>query len=241
MLDSVNPFSDPDIRKTILAKEGIATDDYENLEPDVQGDDMGEQIDSSPVDFKSLVSAAPKLPKSAKNIVMDAAALAKHERDEKSKEMAAAINTVFSNYNKEYGLDLNINLDNLSESLVLVSNERDRKILECYVTECYKSVKPILLLHLLQKLVLIMDYILKPDVLNSGQLSVPDMFVVVEKIESYIVSISDIIDSDAMVKDSGQILRKLAEEKNDPSLDTTESKEVVDQFMKLFNSENNKK
>ena len=191
-------------------------------------------------DFKNLISSAPVLPKSAKTVIADASLIAKGEREKAEKEMKLAVSEVFTKYNKEYGLNLNINLDNLSESLTLVADPDNRKVLELYVSECFQSIKPILLLHLMQKLVLLCDYILKPENLSSNQFSLPDLFLVVEKIEQLVLNLSDIIEN-TTVKDSDKILQKLSEEKNDASLSSPESKAAVEEFMKLFNKDQNNK
>ena len=81
-------------------------------------------------DFKNLISSAPVLPKSAKTVIADASLIAKGEREKAEKEMKLAVSEVFTKYNKEYGLNLNINLDNLSESLTLVADPDNRKVLE---------------------------------------------------------------------------------------------------------------
>jgi len=239
MLQSTNPFADPEFKKQILADEGIEPQEISEAEI-LSGENIEENnTQSDAIDFKSLVASAPSIPKSAKTIIADASLIAKTEREKANQEMKLAVSEVFSKYNKEYGLDLSINLDNLSESLVLVSSPEKRKVLELYVSECFKSVKPILLLHLLQKLVLICDYVLKPENLGSGQLSIPDLFLVIEKLQQYIMNLSEIIDT-TTVKDSDQLLNKLAEEKQDSSLNSEESKKAVEEFMKLFNRENNK-
>lgn len=234
MLESKNPFADPEFKKQILAGEGI-TSPHKISEAEILGEEDLVPVDDD-TDFKSLIKSAPQIPATAKNIIADASLLAKNEREKASQEMKLAISEVFSRYNKEYGLDLNINLDNLSESLVMVSSPEKRRVLELYVSECFNSVKPILLLHLLQKLVLICDYILKPENLMSNQLSIPDLFLVVEKLQGYIINLNDII-NETTVKDSDKLLDKLAEEKHDSSLNSPESKENVERFMKLFNTE----
>ena len=74
MIES-NPFSSEEFRKQILQEEG--------LEP-VNAEPVGEEED---FDLKSLIKSAPQIPKSAKNIIMDASALAKNDREKMEQEM----------------------------------------------------------------------------------------------------------------------------------------------------------
>ena len=71
---------------------------------------------------------------------------------------------------------------------------------------------------------------------DKSQLSIPDMFLIVEKLQQYIMNLNDIIET-STIKDSDSILKKMAEEKNDISLNTPESKEVINDFLKLFYKE----
>ena len=95
-----------------------------------------------------------------------------------------------------------------------------------------------MLLHLISRLSLALDYILAPErLLDTNQLSIPDLFLVVEKLQTYIMNLTDILDSSAIVKDSDKILKKLADEKGDDDLKSEESKLAVDNFMALFKRE----
>ena len=67
---------------------------------------------------------------------------------------------------------------------------------------------------------------------NNG-LSLPDMFLVIEKLVGYATSIDDLV-KETSTRDSDAILQKLADEKNDSSINSPESKEAVENFMRLF-------
>jgi hypothetical protein len=95
-----------------------------------------------------------------------------------------------------------------------------------------------MLLHLINRLTLALDYVLAPErLLDSNQLSIPDMFLVIEKLQSYIMNLTEILDSTAVVKDSDKILKKLAEENDNEELKSAESKKMIDNFMNLFKQE----
>lgn len=231
MLKSTNPFDNEDIKNQILGKEGREPiiEDAEVIEENYLQDP-----NSSVSDIKSIISSAPQLPKSAKNIVMDASALALSEKEKRSEEITCAIEEVMEKYNKEYGLSLDINIRDFSKTLVDVSDPSKRKVLELYVSEVFHSLKPMLLLHILNRLLLVVDYVTDPKrILDTNQLTLADQFLLVEKLISYINDISDIIEHTA-VKDSDMVLKKLAEDSGNQDLDSSESKEVVESFMKLF-------
>ena len=225
MIQPSNPFNDPRVREEILSSEGLLQEDNAQYE-EISGD------------IRSIVSSAPKIPKSAKNIILDANAIAKNQKDQKAMQISCALNQVFSEYNRKYNTDLQINLDNLSETLVNVANPEKRKLLELYVSETMKSMKPILLLHILNRLTLAIDWLLQPErLLDQNSFSNADLFLVVEKLISFTAQIDDLV-KEASIKDSDLVLKRLAEEREDDSLSSDESKKVVDDFMKMFRKEN---
>ena len=238
MLESTNPFNDPEFKKQILSDSGVNSDNYifEEVE-NIDNDDSG----SGDLDFKSIISSAPVIPKSARNLVLDASALARNEKEEKAKELTLALNNVFSNYNAKYGTDLSISFEDLSKTLVNVSDPDSRRVLELYTSEVFKSLRPVLLLHVLQRLTVALDVALEPQrLLDTSQFSAADSIVLIEKLMNFILQIQDMV-KDIEIPDSDKILKKMSEEKNDASLESEDSKKAVDDFMKLFLAENNKK
>ena len=220
MIESSNPFNDPEVKKQLLRDEGIE-------EPEII-----EEKDY----IKDMLASAPQLPKSAKNIILDSSTLLKQDRDAKSKEFNLALNSIISSYNEKYGTSISLDLDSISTSLVEIADPDKRKVLELYVSEVFKSIKPLLLLHVLNRLVICLNYVTDPkrflDIGNSG-LTLPDLFLVLEKLMGYINSIDEITKS-ISIDSSDAILQKLADEKNDSSINSPESKEAVENFMRLF-------
>lgn len=221
MIESSNPFNDPEVKKQLLKDEGIE-------EPEVIEDDNNY--------IKEMLASAPQLPKSAKNIILDSSSLLKSDRDAKSKEFNLALNSIISSYNEKYGTNISLDLDSISSSLVEIADPDKRKVLELYVSEVFKSIKPLLLLHVLNRLVICLNYVTDPkrflDLGNSG-LTLPDLFLVLEKLMGYINSIDEITKS-ISIDSSDAILQKLADEKNDSSINSPESKKAVENFMRLF-------
>ena len=229
-MEVINPFSDPEFKKSILSKEGKKAktssdfDSYEIIQPD---SDTSENL-------KKIITSAPVLPKQAKNIILDASAMALNEKEAKAAEMNLALNDVFTQYNKTYGTDLQIDFSNLSNTLVNVSDPKTRQTLELYVSEVFKSIRPVLLLHLISRLSLIIEHVLDPKrMLDSNQLSIPDMFLITEKLMQYIDQLNELYKT-TTIENSDQILKKLAEEKNDDAMNSPESKKAVEEFMNLF-------
>jgi hypothetical protein len=182
-----------------------------------------------------MLASAPQLPKSAKNVILDSTAILKKDKEAKAKEFNLALNSIITNYNEKYGTNISLDLDSISNSMVAVSDPDQRKVLELYVSEVFKSIKPLLLMHILGRLVICIDYVLDPKRLLDGNngLSLPDMFLVIEKLISYSASIDELV-KDTSTPDSDAILQKLADEKNDSSINSPESKEAVENFMRLF-------
>ena len=223
MLKSVNPFDNEEIKQQILKKEGrMEIEEAEVIE------------DTSPEALKNMITAAPTLPKSAKNIIMDANALSLSEKNQKNEELTQAIESVFTKYNEEYGLDLSIDIRNLSQAVIDVGDPKKRQILELYLSETFKSIKPILLLTLIQKLMILIDYTMRPEfLLDPNQFTSSDSILLIEKIVQFVSDLSEMMD-EVTIKDSDKLLKKLSEENNDSDMDSEESKNMVRNFMDLF-------
>lgn len=229
-MEVINPFSDPEFKKSILNKEGKKAkttsnlDTYEIIQPDL---DTSENL-------KRIITSAPVLPKQAKNIILDASALALNEKETKAAEMNLALNDVFTQYNKTYGTDLQIDFSNLSNTLINVADPKTRQTLELYVSEVFKSIRPVLLLHLISKLSIALDYVLDPKrMFDTNQLSIPDLFLIIEKLQLYIENLNGLMKT-TTIENSDQILKKLSEEQNDEAMNSPESKKAVEEFMNLF-------
>ena len=223
MLKSVNPFDNEEIKQQILKKEGMI-EEAEVLEDD----------NTSPESLKNMITAAPTLPKSAKNIIMDANALSLAEKEKENEELTQAIESVFTKYNEEYGLELSVDTRNLSQALVDVGDPKKRQILELYLSETFKSIKPILLLTLIQKLMILIDYTMRPEfLLDPNQFTNSDSILLIEKIVQFVSDLSEMMD-EVTIKDSDKLLKKLSEENNDSDMDSEESKNMVRNFMDLF-------
>lgn len=228
MIQSIDPFNDPNFKRQLLGENGIE-------ETNISSDFVDEEENTGSIsnNLKDIISSAPSIPKSAKNLILDASTLAKNQKEQKVIEMNGALNNVFSNYNKEYGTNLQIDFTNLSKTLVNVSDPETRKTLELYVSEVFRSIRPILLLHLINKLVLAIDYATQPErMFDSNSFTPADTFLIVEKLMLYVDQLQTIYNS-TVIKDSDQILKKLSEEKEDVAL-SKESKKAVDEFLAMF-------
>lgn len=229
---SHNIFSNDGFKKQVLESEGIKmSEDPEYIVP--------EPVDSDEVILGNIVSGAPKIPSQVKNIIQDASVLARQDKEFKVQEINTSLNKIFTDYNEKFGTTLSIDLNSLSRTLVNVSNPQSRRTLELYLSEIFQSIRPILLLQMISRLSLLIDDILRPEVIldnggNSG-LSIADRFLVVDQIMNYIQKLEEMKD-EIIIKGSDLELRKLGEESKQAdsgSLDT----EAVRDFMNLFNKE----
>ncbi len=171
-------------------------------------------------------------------MILDASAIAKNEKEKKAAEMELALNDIFTSYNKQYGIQLNLDLHSLSNTLATVATDpKSTRILELYTSRIYRNAKAVLSLHLIQRLSLVIDYVTRPEnMLDSSELTLADKFLVIEKLISYIQTLGDLKDTMEIEGDDLE-LQKLAEENSDLDFDSEESKEAINNFMKLFNNE----
>jgi hypothetical protein len=228
-MNAINPFSDPEFKKSILQNNKV----NDQSEYEILGAD-----DSVSNDLQNIITGAPSIPKGKdlKNVILDASALAKNEKAAKAQEITNSLNKVFTEYNKEYGMDLSIDFNSLSNTLINVSDPQKRHVLELYVSEVMKSIRPILILHLIQRLSLAIDYVTQPERMFGQDISTADVFIIVEKLISYIQELEEIKNT-VVISGSDLELKKLAEEHQDQELTSEESKKAVDDFMKLLRNE----
>lgn len=231
-MEAINPFADPEFKKELLKKE---TGHYKRKnDPDdyVLLEDEGEKSD-----MKSIIQGTPQLPKQASNIILDANLLAKNEREENVKQMQLSINQVFSDYNKKYGTNLQLDLGNLSNSLVAVSTPEKRRVLQLYVSEMFQSLKPLMILHMLERLTVCINYLLSPEMMfNKNEMSIPDIWVACQQIMNMMDQLNAMKD-DIEIKGSDLELKKLAEENSDVDFENEDNKQAISDFMNLFNKE----
>lgn len=225
MINSINPFSgDDELRKQILSREG------RDPLPDFQDQ---EDITATQ-DLRSIITNTPKVPKSVSRVIQDASSLAATKRDEKSQELTVALTDMMTDLNKQYGLDLEgIDLNNFSNTLVNITDPRRRKVLELYLSEISQSIRPVLYLHILQRLMLVIDQVLRPENLLSNEWSSADKVLLIEKLIQEAQAVGDLVDS-IKIEDSDKILEKLAAESNQSDINSDENREIVQQFLDMF-------
>ena len=229
MIQSVNPFSaDDELRKQILSKEGRL--DSNNI--DFQDQETQNQ------DLRSIITAAPKVPRSVSRVIQDASSLAATKRDEKSQELTLALSDMMTDLNKQYGLSLDgIDLNNFSHTLTNITDPRKRRVLELYLSEISQSIRPVLYLHILQRLMLVIDQVLRPENLLSNEWSSADKVLLIEKLIQEAQAVGDLVDS-IKIEDSDKILEKLASEESRDNLSSDENKEIIKQFLDMFRKDN---
>ncbi len=178
--DIKNPFSDPDFRDMLLKREGIK---------DNTGFDILIPEDVTPEnEMKSIISNAPSIPgsKGIKRVIHDASSLAKQEKEERSQQMSLALNNLFSQYNEKYGLEVNVCFDDISKSIVALADPKSRRELELYVSNTFEGFKSLIYIKLMSSMSIVIDHMLDPSRLMSGDFSSADYFLIVEKLMSYI-------------------------------------------------------
>lgn len=195
-----------------------------------------EGIDCEEDDFKSLIQSAPQIPKGVKNIIQDASILSRNDKEQRAQELNMSLNQVMTKYNKEYGLDLNIDFSSMSRTLVAISDPKDRRTLELYLSEIFQSIRPVLILQMISKLSLAIDYVMDPQRMFSGELQLSDIWICIEKILQYIQQLED-MKNDILIKGADLELKKLGDQKEHEDT-SIENSDVVKDFMKMFKKDN---
>lgn len=237
-MKTINPFSDPEFKKSILRGEGIIDDNGESVE-EIEYEILGEDASISSVTeqegFESILNSAPKIPSQVKNIILDASQIAKNEKEARAIELNRNLNTVLTKYNKTYGLNLQVDLNSLSNTLVSCSDPQSRRTLELYLSEIFQSIRPVLILQMISKLSMTIEYLLDPKrLLDENNLNTADLFVVCEKLLDYIGKLEELRD-EVVIKGSDLELQKIKDEAGGGSRDMTdEEKKTVEDFMSLF-------
>lgn len=178
--DIKNPFSDPEFRDMLLKKEGIK---------DNTGFDILIPEDVTPEnEMKGIISNAPTIPgsKGIKRVIHDASSLAKQEKEKRSQQMSLALNNLFSQFNEKYGLEVNVCFDDISKSIVALADPKSRRELELYVSNTFEGFKSLIYIKLMSSMSIVIDHMLDPSRLMSGDFSSADYFLIVEKLMSYI-------------------------------------------------------
>ena len=231
---NVNPFDSPEVRSQILASSGIkpATEDadYEELDPLEDKPDLSE--------FQGIISGAPAIPKAGtiRTIIKDSSALLKESQEAKSEQLNLALSDVMTKYNQSFGLDLHIDFNSLSRTLVACADTKQNLILQNYVSKIFRSVRPLILLNMISKLTLALDVILSPEnLLNKSELSLTDLFLSVDMILGYIQKLEDMKDS-ILIDQEDLNLKRIAQE-NDMTYSESDEQLVAD-FMALFKKDN---
>ena len=208
-------FSSDSFKKQVLESEGISCEED---------------------NFKSLIQSAPQIPKGVKNIIQDASILSRNDKEQKAQELNMSLNQVMTKYNKEYGLDLNIDFSSMSRTLVAISDPKDRRTLELYLSEIFQSIRPVLILQMISKLSLAIDYVMDPQRMFSGELQLSDIWICIEKILQYIQQLED-MKNDILIKGADLELKKLGDQKEHEDT-SIENSDVVKDFMKMFKKDN---
>lgn len=224
-MNAINPFDSEEFKKHILRSEGLE----ETME-----EGRVEVIDDPRSSLNSMITSAPKIPSGVKNVIYDASTLAKEDKNAKSAELNLALTDVMSRYNQEYGLDLKIDFSSMANTMVACSDPEKRRVLELYLSEIFQSMRPILILRMISKLTIAIDYILDPQRMFGGELQLTDIWVSIEKILQYIQQLEQMKDDILIAGASSELRRKGdANTLSQSQLDSPEAQE----FLKLFKKE----
>ena len=125
----------------------------------------------------------------------------------------------------------------MSKTLVNVSDPKSRRILELYLSEVFQSVRPILILQMISKLSLAIDYILSPERMFSGDLQITDIWIACEKILQYITQLEEMKD-EILIKGADLELKKIGDVSENVDMNSLKENEVVKDFLEMFKKDN---
>lgn len=234
-LSAINPFDDPDLKREILGQSGVNDNQIDSDYPiyDPEDDGLG--------DFKSIISGAPKIPGGGaiKTVIRDASAIVKDNNESKALELNNSLNDLFTEYNKQYGTDLQIDFNSLSRTLVAVSDPTSSRTLQLFLSKLYGNLRSILILQMISKLSLAIDYILDPQrMLSDGNTTYADKFLICQQILDFVEKLESLKES-IIIPGADIELRRIGEQKNNIDL-SSENKDTqaITDFMSLFKREN---
>lgn len=208
-MEITNPFDNPDMRNYLMSKEGVK--------------DNTDAIIPEPVDdLEMIASHAPKIPKSnqIQNIIHDADSLVRQSNDQRSAEIAASMNELLSQYNDKFGLNLSLNLDSMSKSLVMVADPTSRRALELAVSEIFGGMKSLIYLRMISGLNLLTEELFSANSLLSNELSLPDKFTLFSKLLEYTAMLEE-LNKSIHITGAQQELAQLGKEAQENSGDMT--------------------
>ena len=228
---NINPFDSPEVREQILKSSGYTPTE------DIDYQDLGEEKPDLS-EFQGIISGVPSIPKAGtvRTIIKDTGALLKETQEAKAEGLNIALSDVMTKYNQSFGLDLHIDFNSLSRTLVACSDTRQQVILQNYVSKIFRGIRPLILLNMISKLTLALDVILAPEnLLNKNELSLTDLFLATDQILNYIQKLEDMKES-ILIDQEDLNLKRIAQE-NDMAYSESDEQLVAD-FMALFKKDN---
>lgn len=246
ILKTTNPFDSVDIKRRILEKEGLV----ENS-PQVIIDDPvvpvieAEEFDAEPgtiINPESatglVTSSYRSISKDAQVIIHDATAITTRDKIEKSKEVSAALNRVFTEYNQKYGLSLKFDFNSLSQSLLYITDKKNFRTLELFVSETFGRFRALIMVKVLQSIAIIADDILDPKKLLSNEVEYTDKFLVVEKLLTYVDMIEKLYDQVKIVGADTELAKLTTQDEGSDNLGVGMSDAEMKQFLDLVLHQN---
>lgn len=195
-LNTINPFDNEDIKRRILEKEGLSTPTDISHSDDIQFEKEDGTIitpELVPNTMSNLVkNNYNSISKDAEIIIHDAASLPVKDKMARSKEISSALNRVFTEYNEKYGLSLRMDFQNISQSLLYITDQKSFRTLELFLSETFGRFRALIMVKVLQSIVILAEDILDPKRLLSNEVALEDKFIIVEKLLTYVDMIENL-------------------------------------------------
>lgn len=154
-------------------------------------------------------------------------------------KMIAETNESFRNmigeFNARYGLDVQVDLENLGGMLKFIIDPKNKRIMELYTSEFFGRFRTIIYLKMTQSIMILTDSILNANFLLSNSVSYADKFAIIEKLLDFIKSVEEIY-SNVKINASDLELERIADSSEATGAISNTSPEVKNFLEHLKNS-----
>jgi hypothetical protein len=125
-----------------------------------------------------------------------------------AEQIALVFSKLFEEFNKQYGLNIYLDVNSFSKSLAHISNPKNKKALELFISEVYSSTRAILYLKYLDAIITISEKLFSPGFISSNTVTPPDMFIMIEKIFGFMEKMN-LVHSEVNIPDAELKLENL--------------------------------
>lgn len=169
----------------------------------------------------------PSILKKAKEMMSNS------DADQETIEKASVMfGRLFTDLNSRYQLDVSIDFNSFSNSLMNIIEPSKKRIMECYLSEAYGRIRVILYAQYLQAIVALSSQLLDPKYILSESMTYDQKLDVMQKLFEFMNTINEIY-KDVNIEDTELKLEKISSDnKPQVKLDSPEIQDILDSVFK---------